>query len=112
MIALFFFSAFLIWTAITIGLRPEHYISSGLILGLFWLSPKTAKVAAILFPIFLGAAVYDNAQLLVGLRGEIHVTDLYLAELRWFGINTASGRQILSQFFQEHHFSRYLLLFL
>jgi membrane-associated phospholipid phosphatase len=102
-IALIFFPLWLIWTVFSLGVRIEHFVVAFALLSLFWINPRTAQVAAILFPMLLGAIIYDNARLLIGLRGEIHVANLYMAELRWFGINTAGGRQILTEFFQQHH---------
>ena len=101
--ALIFFPAWLIWTEFSIGVRIEHVVGAFVVLFLFWLNPRTAKLAAILFPMILGAAIYDNARLLLELRGEVHVASFYMAELRWFGIDTAGGRQILTEFFQVHH---------
>lgn len=93
---------FLAYSAVAIGLRPEHWVVSALYLGCFWVGPRSAWFAYLALP-FLGVGIaYDSFRLLLDLRGEIHVADLYHAELAWFGVNTASGRVTLPELFERH----------
>lgn len=93
---------YLAWTGWAIGLRAEHFVIVAFFLVLFFASPKTAHFAKLVLP-FLGVGVlYDNLRLVVGYRGEVHVADLWHAELAWFGVNTASGPMIPAMWLKEH----------
>lgn len=85
---------YLVWTAVMIGLRPEHFVIVAVFGFLFW-HPRTARFAYLALPFAAVGILYDNVRLLTDLRGPIHVADLYAAELRWFGVPTAAGREVL-----------------
>ncbi len=101
-LALAVFSAYLGWTAYAIGLRSEHVVVSVLFVGLFWAGEKTARFAFLALPFVVVGFAYDNMRLLLPLRGEIHVADLYRADLEWFGIQGDSGPETLPAYFQAH----------
>lgn len=98
-----FFPLYLTATWKLMGLRPEHFAISALFAGLVFLGgERTARFAVLALP-FLGVGIlYDNMRLMLGLRGTIHVADVYATELRLFSVSTAAGPKILPEFFREH----------
>lgn len=101
-ISLIIFPGHLLLTALTMGLRPEHFVLDLIFLGVAWLPHPRAALSRQLFPLFLTAVAYDNGRYLKYLRGSIHVGDLYRAELRLFGIATAHGLKIPAEFLGLH----------
>ncbi len=101
-IALVFFPAFLLWSHFVIGLRGEHFIVSAIFVSCFLLHPKTAWFAYLALPFLAVGIAYDHLRLVIGLRGEIHVADLYQAELAWFGVTVDGVKQILPEYFRNH----------
>lgn len=94
---------FLAWTFFVGELRTEHFVLSALYVGLFWLgNDEAAYFAYLALPFLLVGILYDNLTLALPLRGDIHIADLYEAELAWFGITTAGGTQILPDYFREN----------
>jgi membrane-associated phospholipid phosphatase len=88
-------------------LRIEHLIGDMLLLVLPWLGPRCRLFVALTLPAYFTGVLFDNQPLLVGLRGEVHTGDLYLAELALF---PAPGHQIWSEWFTRHsHWSLDLL---
>lgn len=96
------FPAHFIVTALTMGLRAEHYVLDGVFLLFSWLPGRMADLAKRCFPLYMTAVAYDNGRYLKRFRGKIHVGDLYSKELRWFGVNTADGRVTLPEWFAKH----------
>ena len=87
-------AAYLLWTGLTLGLRPEHVVVAGAY-GFLALYPKTSSFARHALPFFVSGLLYDNFRLLADFRTTVRVDELYHAELAWFGIDTSAGRQIL-----------------
>lgn len=85
-----------------IGLRPEHFIFMALGLALFSYSERTARFGLIILPYLLVGVIYDNVRLVTALRPEVHVADLFYAELKWFGVQTASGLDIWPNVLARH----------
>ena len=102
LLSLVIFPAHLMVTAVTMGLRVEHWILSGTFAGVAWLGGRWRALSWRSFPFFLTGVAYDNGRYLTRLRGKIHVADLYHAERRWFGLNTAVGRKTLPEWFGQH----------
>lgn len=99
-LAAILFPLYLLVTARSIGLRTEHLAIALVFLTMFFIGPRTARFAVLALP-FLGVGIlYDNMRLVLGLRGEIHVGDLYAMELRWFSVNGPNGPMILPEFFR------------
>lgn len=94
------FALNLAWSAVMLGLRPEHFVVAALFVGLFWYSPRTAKFAWLALPFLLVGIAYDNLRLFIHLRGEVHVDDLFLAERALFGVGSGEARTILPFWFQ------------
>ena len=77
---------YLALTEVLIGLRSEHLVASAVI-GVLAVRGGGALCFVLYFlPIVLTGISYDFFRLAVPLRGEIHVADLYAAELALFGI--------------------------
>lgn len=96
------FPAYLLWTHFTIGLRAEHAVITGAFMFMFGFNRKTVKFAVLVVPFLLVGVLYDNLRLVIDYRADIHVADLFNAELALFGINTEAGRIILPDFFMKH----------
>lgn len=94
---------YLLWTHFMMGLRIEHWIICGLFVGLFSAGRRAAWFAYIVLPFLAVGVGYDNLRLFMHLRPEIHVGDLYNAELALFGIDTAAGEVIPPLFFKTHN---------
>jgi membrane-associated phospholipid phosphatase len=71
-------------------------------MALFMIGPRTARFAVLALPFLLVGILYDNLRLVLHLRGEIHVADLYALEKSWFSVVTEKGAQILPEFFRDH----------
>ncbi len=93
---------FLVWTHAFIGLRTEHGAIALLFLALVWASRRSARFAVQALPFLAVGIAYDNLRLLLGLRGEIHVADLYALEKALFGVGSGEARQILPEFWRDH----------
>jgi inositol phosphorylceramide synthase catalytic subunit len=97
-------SAFhLVFAATTMGLRTEHIVVDVLMAALAWTGPRGSEFTKLALPIWLVGALYDSFRLVTQFRATIRVDELYLAELRWFGITVDGHREILSDFFRDHH---------
>ncbi len=101
--ALLIFPGHLLLTALTMGIRTEHLLLDGVFLGLVFLGGRWRSLSYRCVPFFLTAFAYDNGRYTQHLRGKIHVSDIYFAELKWFGVNTANGRKILPEFFRTYN---------
>lgn len=95
--------AFLLWTHFTMGLRSEHWVISVAALAFFSAGRRAAWGAYIVLPFVMVGLGYDSLRLLMHMRPEIHVADLYNAELALFGIQTEAGRVIPPLFFKAHN---------
>jgi len=95
--------AFLLWTHFMIGLRFEHWLIAVAGIVFFSAGRKSAWGAYIVLPFLMVGIGYDSLRLVMHLRPEIHVADLYNAELAWFGIETELGRVIPPAFFKTRN---------
>jgi inositol phosphorylceramide synthase catalytic subunit len=94
--------AFLVWTAVVIGLRGEHVAFAVFFWACASYSPKTARFGAMTVPLALTGAAYDYLPLFLPFRGDVHVSDLYQAEVVLFGFEWAGKSWIPSQFLTQH----------
>lgn len=65
------------------GLRPEHVIADGLIIGLPWVGPRALTFAKAALPLWITGVVVDNQRYLP-LLGKIHTGDMHALELGIF----------------------------
>lgn len=93
-----FFLLFLAWIHYSIGLRPEHVLLAVAIIALFWVNRSTAHFAYRAMPFVAVGLIYENIRWLFPLRPEVHVADLYYADLTLFGV----GGQILPKVLESH----------
>lgn len=91
-------AAYVVCTAVTMGLRPEHVIIAGAFALLFGVNQRTQQFALLTLPFLLVGMAYDNLRLFIHLRGDVHVADLYAADVAWFGVDN----QALPNWFQAH----------
>lgn len=87
---------------LAIGLRPEHWVSAGAFVVLVLIGGRAFRLALLMMPIPLVLVLYDLSRFTAELRGEVHVADLYFAELRWFGVGQGADRQLLTDLLAHH----------
>jgi inositol phosphorylceramide synthase catalytic subunit len=93
-----FVAFFIAWIHFTKGLRPDHVILMGVLIGLFWFRDSSAHFAYRALPFFLVGMIYENIGWLMPYRPEVHIADLYYADLALFGV----GGQILPKVMESH----------
>lgn len=97
---------FLILTALCIGLRPEHFLMSGLFLVLFFAGKTTRKLAVALLPFILFAISYDWMRVFPNYQvNPIDVKGLYEAEKSLFGLSVDGTVLIPCEYFALNHCS-------
>lgn len=97
---------FLILTALCIGLRPEHFLMSGLFLVLFFAGKTTRKLAVALLPFILFAISYDWMRVYPNYQvNPIDVKGLYEAEKSLFGLSVDGTVLIPCGYFALNHCS-------
>lgn len=75
-----------------------------LFLSAMLLCSTTRRMAILAVPLWLVCVAYkDILPWALSLRGGIHVGDLYDAEVAYFGVATANGRQTLCEWFLSRH---------
>jgi inositol phosphorylceramide synthase catalytic subunit len=83
---------------------PIHWIADGIGVTLALARPSTARVVRTLIPLWVVLVLYfDVLPVALKYRLPVHVGDLYEAELRWFGVETAAGRVIPCDLFRDRH---------
>ena len=68
---------------LTGGLRPEHVIADGLIIGLPWIGPRCFAFAQAALPLWITGVVVDSQRFLP-LLGRVHTGDMYRLETSIF----------------------------
>jgi len=85
------------------GLSGDHVQLAGAFLALAYLGPRTQPLLRFFLPVIIVAVVYDAQRYwAVPLRGEIHVSEPYYRDLRWFGVRTRAGLEIPAEWCQAH----------
>ena len=87
---------------LAIGLRPEHWVSAAAFAVLVLIGGNAFRLALLMMPIPMVLVLYDLSRFTAELRGEIHVADLYFAELRWFGVGEGADRELLTDVLARH----------
>jgi inositol phosphorylceramide synthase catalytic subunit len=75
-----------------IGLRPEHFVLTGVFAALSLMGPGARRFVVMGAPMWCTGLAYDFLRLVTHLRPEVHVADLWHAERRWFGVELETGR--------------------
>ncbi|HCM38456.1 MAG: hypothetical protein A2070_14320 [Bdellovibrionales bacterium GWC1_52_8] len=85
------------------GFRSDH-ISGGLVILVGSYGGRGLNhIYKFLLPILATAIVYDSQRFYGDyIRGPVHVEEPYFFDLRWFGIETATGRLTPNEWFQLH----------
>lgn len=97
-------AAWMIVTALFIGIRPEHWLMGALLAFLFFITPSTRKLAIALLPFVVFAISYDWMRIVPNYEvNPIDIKGLYETEKDWFGILTAEGTLTPNEFFHIHH---------
>lgn len=95
---------FLLLTARYIGLRSDHFLMSGLFLGLFFASRLTRKLAVALLPFVVFAISYDWMRVYPNYQvNPIDVRGLYEAEKSLFGFQSGGVLLIPCEYFARHY---------
>lgn len=91
---------FLVLTAVYIGLRPEHFMMSGLFLILFFAGKTTRKLGVALLPFFIFGISYDWMRVYPNYQiNPIDVQGLYEAEKALFGLSINGTTLIPCEYF-------------
>lgn len=97
-------AAWMIVTALFIGIRPEHWLMGALLAFLFFITPSTRKLAISLLPFVVFAISYDWMRIVPNYEvNPIDIKGLYETEKDWFGILTAEGTLTPNEFFHIHY---------
>lgn len=97
-------AAWMIVTALFIGIRPEHWLMGALLAFLFFITPSTRKLAIALLPFVVFAISYDWMRIVPNYEvNPIDIKGLYETEKDWFGILTAEGTLTPNEFFHIHY---------
>lgn len=100
-------AALAVWmgvTAVFVGIRPEHWLMTLLLVILFFPGSFTRKLAVALLPFVVFAISYDWMRIVPNYEvNPIDVKGLYEAEKHLFGIATAQGVLTPNEFFAVHH---------
>ncbi len=98
----FLFGGHLVLTHFAIGLRFEHYLADGILLILALAHSKTRNFVIVVLPFWLTGFAYEYFQFVEPFRGDIHVADIYSAELNWFGIFDGNEKITACEYFRRH----------
>jgi membrane-associated phospholipid phosphatase len=93
------------WTALNLlhGFRSDHLKMGIVILVLAYGGRLARRILAFVLPFLLTGIIYDSMRFYADyLRGPIHVTQPYLFDKFFFGINTAQGRLTPNEWCQLH----------
>jgi membrane-associated phospholipid phosphatase len=77
-------------TASATGFRWEYFFVNAALIALASV-PRTRKISLLALPFYLVGVLYEGLGAVLGLRGEIHIADVYGAELSLFGLSTPKG---------------------
>lgn len=89
-------------TALTMPLRWDHLALAGIFIVLAWAGPRLRRMSFYCLPFGLTAIAYDNLRFVTHLRGTIHVADLYHTDAALFGLSTAAGPMVLTEYFRHN----------
>jgi membrane-associated phospholipid phosphatase len=101
-VALVGLALYLIFIQLTMGLRAEHIVLATVYLTLVAVGGRGFRFLGLFLPCVLTGIIYDAFRVFGDLRGEIHVADLYHAELSLFGIGEGAARQVPADWFLGH----------
>lgn len=84
------------------GIRGEHLFLGGLTVAFAVIGGRPFRFTAFFSPVVFTGVTYEYFRLLKGIRLDIHVADLYQAELSWFGVGEGASRQVLADWFLSY----------
>lgn len=92
------------FTGLVMGLRPEHFVFSGMFIVLFFASRYTRKLAMCMLPFVIFAFSYDVMRLYPNyMVNPIDIEDIYEAEKSMFGITVDGQLMTLNEYFNVHN---------
>lgn len=98
------FAVYYVFIGLVMGLRPEHFVFSGMFIGLFFLSGYTRKLAMCMIPFVIFAMSYDVMRLYPNyLVNTVDVGGIYEAEKSLFGITVDGQVLTLNEYFDNHN---------
>jgi len=89
----------LIILSATVGLRAEHYAAAAAVGAFIFIGGWAWQFLLLYWPVPATGLVYDLSRKIALTNPDVHVADLYYAELRWFGVGSGADRQILADYF-------------
>jgi membrane-associated phospholipid phosphatase len=91
------------WFGGVVGLRPEHFFQFSILAFLYLANAHTRHFLASFSAFALLWVVYDSMRVFPNYSFHpVHISEPYLFDKQWFGINTATGRQTLNEYFAAH----------
>jgi inositol phosphorylceramide synthase catalytic subunit len=95
--------AFYLWSVqAMMGIRGEHITLCTVYVILVAVGGRGFRFLGLFLPVMLTGISYEYFRLLKGVRLEVHVADLYHAELNWFGVGQGADRKVLADWFLAH----------
>ncbi len=86
----------------TVDLRTEHYAVAAAVGALVLVGGRAYEFLLLYWPVPATGLVYDLSRKIALTNPNVHVADLYHAELSWFGVGSGADRQILADYFLSH----------
>ncbi len=80
----------------------EHYVLIPLYAALPWFGPGARRLSVAVTPFLVAGILYDLYGLLMPFRPPIHVSDLYLTDLAWFGLSFGDARMLVPDWLALH----------
>lgn len=88
----------------SMGLRPEHLLFAGFLLGCYYIHPRSRRFVLDFLPVIFFAILYDFLRIYPkSWAGPIHVEWPYRLELALFGFMNQGQKIIPCDYFRLHH---------
>lgn len=93
-------TAYFAWFSGVVGLRPEHIGMFLMCAGAYLAHPSTRRALVAFAAFIVFWIVYDSMRVWPNyiINPPVHISEPYLFDKQWFGIDTPSGRQTLNEF--------------
>ena len=93
------------WSTLSLlkGLRADHVKLGAVILALSYFGKRANRLRTFVLPFIVTGIVYDSQRFWAKyVRSAIRVSELYLFDKKWFGIQTSAGLFTPNEFWQIH----------
>lgn len=95
--------AYFSWFYFFVGLRPEHVFLFALVVGLYWAGGTLRRFVLAFSAFIIYWILYDSMRVVPNHSvNPVHIAEPYDLEKWLFGVNTATGRVTLNEYFLAH----------